>query len=261
MFIYKNQGRILDEASLLIQQAYKEKNPLYRYEALRSCQFQFEKQEGLKWYTDQLKDDIALLEKEVQVEQFDANTAAKGEPVFQQFPRFPIVNVPLSTFLYYCTCYHKNSPEKYAGNPQSLIKTFKVHDRRILWTSLRAKAKMKEWEDLKNLVVSKGFFSGGIKSAIGFEPFVEVVYSQKGPYELLAFFINQIDPYSRRAAVASKYGLYDIAVDAVLNQKDKNEAINFQASLLKNLGPDVSLPYRLRIEEALSNPKIKWNKS
>lgn len=40
----------------------------------------------------------------------------------------------------------------------------------------------------------KSIFSKIVKSPIGFEPFVEAIYNNKGPNELLIYFISLIEP-------------------------------------------------------------------
>jgi hypothetical protein len=86
--------------------------------------------------------------------------------------------------LYYCMFYHPNADETRLSSPKNMRKAYSVatrflelmqqlSDPRYIWTALRSRAMIGDWDTVRALSVSKGFFSSKDKSIIGFRPFVQ----------------------------------------------------------------------------------------
>jgi len=172
--LYRFLRSPVEEAKLLLSSTYEIQEPKKRLSSLRTCYEAFQKEESLHFYAEQLNDQIALLERQIMIEEHDLN-AAKHETIYLKHPRFSLPFRPLSDTLWYCFFYHAMAHKTKLSSPENLEKTFKLTEKRFLRCQLSARAKIGDWEGIKEIAVSrKGLFSKTPKSPIGFEPYVEV---------------------------------------------------------------------------------------
>jgi hypothetical protein len=123
-----------------------------------------------------------------------------------QFQRTPIVNAPLSHTLWYCFFYHSTASKEKLSSPFSLKTAFRVTDRRFCRSQLAARSKIGDWVTVKDMVTSKkSLFNKTPKSDIGFEPFVEAVFENKGPDDLLIYFLMLVESPLRRYTLAVRF--------------------------------------------------------
>jgi len=254
--LYQSTGRTADHAMLMLSLAYQDCPQVEkRLEAFRECVKLFEKCDTLKWHLSHLTTQVALLETQITI---DTNDRRSEYEIFNKFPREnigPIVGKPLANTLYYCSFYHASLPEDNPSSPLSLLKQFKISERRYVYTQLHARAQLSDWRFIKGLVSKKGIFSSGTKSIIGFEPFIDAVVTNKGPADLLAYFFDAI-PLAERYPIAIKYKLYGKAIETVIELKDKTLAKELEEILIRSCEPQS--PFIQQLKTALADTKVKW---
>jgi hypothetical protein len=60
-----------------------------------------------------------------------------------------------------------------------------------------------------------------LKTPIGVEAIVEIVYEQNGPDDLKKFLMSYVEPEEKKFELASRLKLYDLAIDSLAILKDK----------------------------------------
>jgi hypothetical protein len=249
--LYRFLNRPIEEAMCLLYAAYKQKEPVQRLSALKQCADVFSKHKSLEWQLEGIKEQILLIERQLPIEEHDSNVAQTGnEAIFSKYPRTPIIYAPLSFTLWYCFFYHPNAPKDKLSSPHSMKTAFHISDKRFLRANLTARSKIGDWQSLKDMVNSKkSIFSKGPKSEIGFEPFVEAVFDNRGPEDILKYFLLLVESPIRRYQLAIRYKLWDIACDTLFILKDREKAAQLKSILVEEMTAEASLPYREKLDK------------
>lgn len=66
-------------------------------------------------------------------------------------PRFTVLFTPVSTTTYYCLLYHNLAPKGRIAAPANLQTTFGIPERRMMWLTLRGRARINDWAAIKAL--------------------------------------------------------------------------------------------------------------
>ncbi|KAL6054617.1 spermatogenesis-defective protein 39, variant 2 [Balamuthia mandrillaris] len=62
-----------------------------------------------------------------------------------------IVGTPVAATLYHCLWHSLNKKQRSNVEPQTLVKDFHIHEKRLLWTKLQVLARKGEWQAIKHL--------------------------------------------------------------------------------------------------------------
>eukprot|EP00003_Mantamonas_plastica_P016453 TRINITY_DN2742_c0_g1_i1.p1 TRINITY_DN2742_c0_g1~~TRINITY_DN2742_c0_g1_i1.p1 ORF type:complete len:462 (+),score=111.03 TRINITY_DN2742_c0_g1_i1:907-2292(+) len=228
-----------------------------RYEQLEAIHELF-KEYKETWWATQIKDYMNLLKRQLPIEDFDSKAAASGkEQIYIDYPRPVILGKPLHDTLYYCLFYHPFASKDKLSSPQGIKDAFDVNDRRYLWITLKARGHVRDWDQLKAHVTSKGLFGRiSYASEIGFVPFVEICAAFKAPTDVLQFFCGLIEDNEQRFYCARDHYLWDIAIDSLVKIKDYQRIIQFKNYLVEQLGAMASQDLVASIDAATS--KGRW---
>lgn len=258
---------------------------------LKQCVVLFQGRDELAFYSRTLLEQINLLERQILIEQSDTAEPPRGiiidththslsllsppslaDSPMARVPRFSVLFTPVSATTYYCLLYHSNAPKGRIASPLNLQNVFGIPERRMTWLTLRARARMNDWQAVKALAAPTGFFSSSPSSPIGFEPFVEVLAQTSAPIELLAYFAALIESPERRCVVAEKYRIvryisftqciahqrffqHSVAVEALLQLRQRARAMRYLAKLREVNLPDLAAT----LERALNDASIRWS--
>ena len=246
-YFYHFQRKYFEEALVILRLAYMQTNARQR---LRMLQFGLNalNRTNNTWYQKQVKDHIQLLEIEIQIEAGDtALTKARNELIFVHYPRTQIIDATLSSLLFYCLFYHPLASADNVANANTLRENYKVSiftliyflqvsEKRWTWISLQARAKIKDWEMVKNLTLKKGFIFDHHESVIGFNIFVDVLSDFRAPLDLISMYVNLIKDSEERFQCCLKNHLYDFAIDACYELRDQVRLRQLQNKIMAKFG-------------------------
>ncbi len=170
----------------------------------------------LAFHLDLVKDQLRLLDRQVAIENQDSS--ASGD-TFVRFPPPSVLATSISQTLYYCTFYHWDDSESRVSSPIGMKKAHNISDKKFLHLAIRSFARQGKWNRVEELSISKGYFSSKPKSVIGWEPFVDAVFSENGPRALALKFIGYIEDPVKRFEVLTGHHLYEEAVQLALGLK------------------------------------------
>ena len=83
---------------------------------------------------------------------------------------------------------------------------------------------------------TQSFFSSTPKSCIGFLPFVQMIAENKGPMDLMNFFLGLITPPSDRLLIAAQYHCWEVSVKTALEVREREAATQLIRDLKGKLG-------------------------
>jgi len=261
---------IEDDFILKLKAGYRQKDPRIRLQQFEYCLNTYKTQthvDSLAFYIQQLTEQIELLRRQIPIEGYDSQIAQSGqEAIYKEIPRKNIIFAPLSTTLHYCLLYHPTADKNKHSSPFTIRKIFNVSDKRYTWLALIARAKVKDWEFLKQLVDSKASLglkgiSNKKKTPIGFEPFLQIISQNGGGETILSFFCSMIDDNEEKFQLAVTYKIYSLAIQTLVDMRDQRRLTDFRNWLVEELGAEKSIIHREKIDEALANKKIAWKKN
>lgn len=250
IMFYKSLNRVTEEAMSLLYAAYKVKEPLARLNAFKQCLELFSRTKTLEFQVEGIKEQILLMERQIPIEEHDSKAALSGnEVIFTKYPRSPIIYSPLSYTLWYSFFYHPTAPKDKLSSPYSIKAAFQITERRFIRSLVNARSKIGDWQSLKDSVSSKkSIFSKGPQSVIGFEPYAEAVYDNKGPEDILKYFLSLIESPVRKYILSVRYKQWDIAIESVATLKDREKANNLKSIIVNSMGAEASQVYREKLD-------------
>lgn len=192
---------------------------------LKTClRAHFEADPTLTADTALVREYVDLLERQRPIEDSDARLEAEGKTrIFHDFPRRrSLVDMPVTTTLFYCCLYHYHLPENNFASPLSLKKKHELPERQYVWTAVSARAKARGWTDIEQLLTAKGWFGGKkMKAAIGFEKVVEILHRFQAPPEILDKYLDLVDDLEVRLNLSKKTGSSKITIETLIKMKDR----------------------------------------
>jgi hypothetical protein len=147
-------GRHEDAAMMLYMQAINCKSSETKIRNLKSClQSHFTTGgNSIAFWSSFISEQISLLEQQLPIEADDFRQEREAiNPIFQQIPRSPIINLPVIKTLYYCCLYHYSLPENHFASPKSIRKFYQLSEKQFVWTALSALAKCNRWQEIDTL--------------------------------------------------------------------------------------------------------------
>lgn len=249
-------GRTEEVAMLKLKQAVSVSDPVAKIDRLKSCLgAHFKHYASLEHDASLIEQQIDLLHRQRPVEVADDMAQKEGKHmVFRKLPRAAsIINMPVVTTLFYCCLYHYEEPENLLSSPAALRKQYQLTEKQYVWTAIRARARLRQWTDIEQLLTTKSFFGGTkLKSVIGFDKVAEIVHKAEAPQEVTSKYLKEIDDIDRRLALAQKMQCHEAAVDTYLQQRDRVALQQYQKKL------KVHSKEWFYAKDVLSNNSTKW---
>ncbi|KAL6044323.1 spermatogenesis-defective protein 39 [Balamuthia mandrillaris] len=186
-----------------------------------------------------------------------------------------IVGTPVAATLYHCLWHSLNKKQRNNVEPQTLVKDFHIHEKRLLWTKLQVLARKGEWQAIKHLSsnATKGTTARFLLAALAsknsslwrcslpVEPFIHTIFKWNGPTELVREYLAFVQPLHRRSSLAIVTAQYDIAIQALTAEQDRKGLEALRCQLTKKLVEEPSARFYLHsIEEYLRGGSSNSNK-
>ncbi|PVD25821.1 hypothetical protein C0Q70_13484 [Pomacea canaliculata] len=171
-----------------------------------------------------VREHVDLLERQLPIEDSDARLEAEGRTkVFRDFPRrHSLLDMPLTTTLFYSCLYHHHELENSLSSPLSLKKRHEIPERQYIWTALSARAKAHAWADIENLLTAKSWFGGKkMKAPIGFDKVVEILNKFNAPTDILTKYLELVEDLDIRLSLSKKISNHKVTVETLVKLKDR----------------------------------------
>lgn len=218
-------GRTEEAAIMKYKLACSSGDPGTKVSMLKTClRAHFEADPVLSGDKVLVREQVDLLERQRPIEDSDARQEAEGKTrIFQEFPRrSTLVDMPVTTTLFYCCLYHYHLPENNFASPLSIKKKHELPERQYLWTAISARAKARGWTDIEQLLTAKGWFGGKkMKAAIGFDKVVEILHKFQAPHEIVYKYLDLVDDLETRLALSRKTGSSKATIETLIKMKDR----------------------------------------
>jgi len=226
----------------------------------------FAQHEELEWQRRAVADSAALLERQLSIENFDSQAAAKAKEtdIWGIAPRFCIVRAPMGTFIEYLLFYHPHvTDSKKLSSPEGNRAMFDVDQRRYLWAKLISGARVQDWDMLLEMQTRKGFIfkSKAEAEVIGQSVFAEILYLHDAPLELVVNCVTAIEADDERFVACLSFCLFDQAVAAAVKARNPLMMSDIRSRVVATLGAEASMPLRTEIDDLLGSGKVKWRKN
>ncbi|XP_076463825.1 spermatogenesis-defective protein 39 homolog isoform X2 [Babylonia areolata] len=192
---------------------------------LKSClRAHFEGDPTLSSDAGFVREHIDLLERQRPIE--DSDSRAEKEAKNRMFVEFPrrrsLLNMPVTTTLFYCCLYHYHLQENNFASPLAIKKRHDVPERQYIWTALSARAKARGWTDIEQLLTAKGWFGGKkMKAAIGFDKVVEILHKFQAPVDILTKYLELVDDLDTKLTLSRKTGCKKVTIETLVKLKDR----------------------------------------
>ncbi|XP_055879712.1 spermatogenesis-defective protein 39 homolog isoform X2 [Biomphalaria glabrata] len=223
---------------------------------LRDCMRSFFQNDSqLSFDSSLVEQYIDLLERQRPIEETDAQLESSGKStLFRDFPRKrSLLDMPVVTTLYYCCLYHYDLGENSLASPLSLKKRHMISDKQFLWTSISARARLRNWKDIEALLTTKSWFGGTkMKAVIAFEKIVNILHRNGAPPDVLDKYISMIDNLEQRLSVAKKVECHKAVVDTLVALKNRQELEQYTSKLERYSKEG------LYAHDILNSSTIKW---
>ncbi|XP_028398728.1 spermatogenesis-defective protein 39 homolog [Dendronephthya gigantea] len=222
-------------------------------QAINACQRTYENAPELASVVSILSENQSLLKRQIRIEVKDKRSQGDlKDTTMRLHPRKSITSSPLIETLHYCCYYHYGKDDDTLG-PDSLQKEFKLTDKQFEWTMIRARAELKKWEDLETLFTSKKWYgTNKLKSSLGFDKVVGILKESNAPPDILGKYLELIEDLETRLALATKMQCHKVAVETIVNMKDKQRLDDYRKNLER------THPVQALISRYLQNSQIKW---
>eukprot|EP01137_Pigoraptor_chileana_P026671 Opistho-2@608 len=262
--LWRFTKRPVDEGLLLYRRSFYKRTDGAMSDALGDAVRYCAKVDALKWEHSQMFDNASLLERQIKMEIHDGDLEASGtDAFFKKHPRkLRLPQTPLSITLSYASFYHYSAPEDRLSSPVNIRKTFKVSDNFFTHIAIRARSKLRDWDSVEALLTQKGtlFRSTRIKSCIGFEPVVDVLFKHDAPPEVLSKYLSLMseEELDRKFGTAIRVGCPLVAIEALVETRDREKLVWFRGYVQSNYSNYQGSKIIAVIEDALKNPVNKW---
>ncbi|XP_037607529.1 spermatogenesis-defective protein 39 homolog [Sebastes umbrosus] len=202
-----------------------------------------------------VQDHYTLLERQVIIEATDRQAERGGKvDIFQKFPRrASILNMPLTTTLYYCCFYHYTESEGTYSSPLNIRQTFKISEKQYFVTALAARAKLKAWLDVDALFTSRNWLGfTKKKSPLSFQRVVDILQKNSAPTQVLQDYVALVDDAELRISLAQKHKCHDIVINTYRDLKDRQQLLGYRGKVERGSAEE------RKIDELLKNTQIRW---
>ncbi|XP_074472464.1 spermatogenesis-defective protein 39 homolog [Sebastes fasciatus] len=249
--LLRAQGRTEDVALLQYKEHLNIADENKRRDFLKSCiGLPFSPEDSVH-----VQDHYTLLERQVIIEATDRQAERGGKvDIFQKFPRrASILNMPLTTTLYYCCFYHYTESEGTYSSPLNIRQTFKISEKQYFVTALAARAKLKAWLDVDALFTSRNWLGfTKKKSPLSFQRVVDILQKNSAPTQVLQDYVALVDDAELRISLAQKHKCHDIVINTYRDLKDRQQLLGYRGKVERGSAEE------RKIDELLKNTQIRW---
>lgn len=249
--LLRAQGRTEDVALLQYKEHLNIADENKRRDFLKSCiGLPFSPEDSVH-----VQDHYTLLERQVIIEATDRQAERGGKvEIFQKFPRrASILNMPLTTTLYYCCFYHYTESEGTYSSPLNIRQTFKISEKQYFVTALAARAKLKAWLDVDALFTSRNWLGfTKKKSPLSFQRVVDILQKNSAPTQVLQDYVALVDDAELRISLAQKHKCHDIVINTYRDLKDRQQLLGYRGKVERGSAEE------RKIDELLKNTQIRW---
>ncbi|XP_054758201.2 spermatogenesis-defective protein 39 homolog [Lytechinus pictus] len=247
-------GRVEEAALWRYKLASQTELPQQRLTRIMDCNsMYFQRKESLATENEIIKEQVLLLNKQLQIEPRDQRYQIEGRFPFRELPRkTSLYFQPVITTLFYCCLYHYASQESDMSNPQTLKREFNLSDKQFLFQALLARAKLKDWTQVEALLTSKNWLGKAkMKAAVTFSQVVYILVTVKAPTEIIAKYMMFIEDKESRIAMATKFKIHVVVIDTLAQLKDRQRLLAYRPQC-------INTPADTHFEIVLRNTDHKW---
>ena len=102
---------------------------------------------------------------------------------------------------------------------------------------MRARARARDWDAIKQATFKKGFFSSKHESPIGFLPICEALHENGAPAADLSMYVQLIADDEERIVFCTRIGaLYEVAIDACVAMRDRERLLRLDGAIVARHG-------------------------
>ncbi|PIK47182.1 putative spermatogenesis-defective protein 39-like [Apostichopus japonicus] len=232
--VAKEMGKLArtdDAAMWRFKIASEEHNPEARCRAVSNCySVSFRGIESREFEAEVVQQYDALLSKQVVIEPEDARLQHEEKSPFKENPRkASLYFQPLITTLFYCCLYHYFDPETSYSSPQVFKRDFKLTDKQYLYTALRARSTIKDWDSIETLFTAKNWRGKAkFKAPMKFEKVVEILAGMNAPIDIVDKYLRLVEDVEIRLVLANRYQCHMVILDALCDLKDRQRLVQYQ---------------------------------
>lgn len=246
-----------EAAMVMYKQAVCNKDLAVKFDSLKRCLREYKSHcpnmSSETWLVEQ---QLALLEWQNAVDSMDSKNATDTRySIFQEVPRpLNLVTSSVIASAYYSCLYHYNNKETDFASPLHFRKKHALTEKQFLWPALAARARVKAWADVEDLLTTKGtMFTGKkIKNVVSLDKVAELLFKFGAPEDEIKKCLLAMNNNEKCLQLSQKFNCYRTFVETCVAMKDRRELENFARKF-----PSNSEPHRLAAD-ALSVSTIKW---
>lgn len=213
--------------------------------ALKHCwRTHLSQETQLSFYSHLVQQQINLIERQRPVE--SARPDVNGPP---------LTGTSVLTTLYYCCLNHYNKGSNHLGSPEAVRSAHSLSDVQYLWTALRARASVRAWPDVQQILSPRKWFGvdkGPFSTNQALERAAEILHRKGAPEEILSQCLSRIDNADRRIKLAKTYRCHRLVIDTLASQKNRRALHEYTNTLTAS---STELAYANKV---LLSSNIKW---
>ncbi|OAD58023.1 Spermatogenesis-defective protein 39 like protein [Eufriesea mexicana] len=146
-----------------------------------------------------------------------------------------------------------NLPKSTLMSPTILSQQHDVSPRQYQKVVLEVKASASEWDDVDQLLLTKGWLgSKKLQIHLPIEDVVKILHKNKAPPEILEKYLKYVDNIERRLELSKNMHCFRVAIDILVQQADRIALLEYKTKLQPQ-----SEEY-FYAESALRLPSVKW---
>ncbi|GAB1599858.1 spermatogenesis-defective protein 39 homolog [Argonauta hians] len=244
-----------EEAAMAIyKQAISSKDLVTKFSNLKRCLQEYKSSyPNMSTELWLIESQLALLEWQKTVESLDKSDQRNS--ILQNIPPVkPLVDTSVIYSLYYSSLYHFNDQEAEFASPNILRTKHQLTEKQFLWTSLTARAYLKAWSSIEDMLTTKGnIFSGRrLKAVIGLDKVAELLHQFGAEEGEMKKYLLAMNDSEKCLQLSQKLKCYETFIEMCVILKDRRELEMFAQKVSGN--PEL---HRKAID-ALNTSSVKW---
>ncbi|XP_011310891.1 spermatogenesis-defective protein 39 homolog [Fopius arisanus] len=137
--------------------------------------------------------------------------------------------------------------------PEMLLHQHEITPRQYQKVALESRVAVKAWEDIHNLLLSKGWMgSEKLQTNLPIEDILKILHKGEAPTAVLDKFLRYVDPVERRLHLAKAFSCPKTVIEILGTQGDRTSLLEYRDTLIPQ-----SEAFFLA-KRTLSSPTIRW---
>ncbi|CAI9730812.1 spermatogenesis-defective protein 39 homolog isoform X1 [Octopus vulgaris] len=254
--IYFLKGMDMHEeaAMTMYKQAISCKDLANKFSSLKKCLQEYKSSyPGMSTELWLIESQLALLEWQNTVESMDKSD--QRNTILQKIPPTkPLVDTSVIYSLYYSALYHYNDKEAEFASPNILRNKHQLTEKQFLWTTLTARAYLKAWPSIEDMLTTKGnIFSGKkLRAVIGLDKVAELLYQFGAEEADIKKYLLAMNDNEKCLQLSQKLKCYETFIETCVAMKDRRELEIFAQKFSANA------ELHQKAIDALNTSTIKW---